>query len=725
MDDSLQKAIDIFEQEKAARLAKEIKPEPEMSDSESLVKAMQLFDEENSPGPIPSSRVDNKESDKIALEDRIMALNVGDPTGAINKFRADPKYKDFKFKSDESGEIVFKSPKATGWSGIDPKEPAASYSPFPNAIFTKDLGRDLLDIAPDVVQTGVTTAAALGGSLAGGLGLGTAFAGLTDAAAETLRQNVGKITGWRDAPMSGGDIAFKGGVAALSNLVGGTPISKKTAEEAAKGTTNWARMRTSLPSWAGGTKEAEKRGVEVLNPGYGIETPQSLPKNLEPLAVEKIQDSARGVVPRLADVFVERATRIDPESQKRASEPLAESVKKTLKDAGVTFSVNKNPKNYIDVAEEVYTQNAGGKIIDIVREKALNAVKKSKREVGTKIEEGLKKSKSMVDLSEEKAILDKRIADLKATKAADTTGATHFDDDIAAMEDLRNTIFGSSAKQKTRQDLGKATIEAVNKGMLPEDAVRLRESVPESIYAFLEGPAKQPNLVVPASVAFEKLKALANQIEFGKSVNGKSAAELTKRAKAIEAWDLLAGKIDTTLAESGVPGLRNTYKKHIRNEKAIEKLFSNVNTGLSTAKSAFNTSKGHIKRDILDFDKDYGTNILGDLTIFDVAKVHGAPDSWFPKSINGTTSTSADLTGQAMASAFTSAIQAEKGGLIDGLSKFAGGLLTSSKASSGLLKAQRAWKEAAAAKNAQIALPLSQIPASVWKSVDNRSKEKR
>ena len=501
-----------------------------------LVRAMVrgYSDEPTEFGPqvVYPNQIDDKESGAIDTLDRVLALNVGDPSGSYNKLKSIYGPRGFEFSQSSNGDIVFKSPKAKNWSRLDPSTPDtnAITNPFgfmPNKIYpnrknptietgiqdVKELGRDIVDVIPDVIQgAGTTALSAIGGVSGAGSGLlrgmpmsgartgMTAGAALGGALGETVRQLTGKVTGYREAPFDASRVALQAGVdALLPNLIGST-APKKYLEDA---------MVSSRPGLFGSSVEGVDTGVKVLNEAKKGLTDPKLPPELLDEAVRQYEKSTQGAIPALGGEVWNKLSGMTKEVKDRAFKPISPAAAELIREAEVTWGVGvKPPKNLAEVAPYIAEQGRAGDMVKIVSRNAGKAYVEAKARSGREITEALSKIKEPIDIGDEAAMFDDAIANLKDKKLRDPTKATQYDKTIAALEDNRAKVFGAPEDGPSVDDLRAKVIDhlwaTARKGKTPGSGDMLH-STPEAAIGKMEEVSK-----AVAKMSDQELRATAN-----------------------------------------------------------------------------------------------------------------------------------------------------------------------------------------------------------------------
>lgn len=409
------------------------------------------------PSIVYPEDIDDNESDIVTPADRMMALNFGDPSGSYNKLKSKYGPKGYDFSQSTEGDIVFKSPAAEKWSRLDPREPSGPYNPFPNAIITKDIGRDVVDVLPDVVQGGLTGMAVGMGALRGGRAGMTAAGGLAGALGEAARQSIGKATGYREGPYEPIKIAAQGVIdAALPNLVG-SGLSKKQIEAAMtkRGilATVWDLLNKS---------DSPDQGVRVLNRSKkGLEDLR-LPPELVGEAATQFKESTKGLIPATGKAIWSGIGRIAPDMKERAFRPIKDSALSLLEDAGVKFGLGmKPPKNLAEAAPFLSSQGKAGEAVKVIIAGAKKAREDKLAEVGGEIESSLSKITDKIDMSNERDFFDNAIASLEAKKSRDPMKATQSDKLISAIKSAREQIFGAPDESLPIEELRKEATDVL------------------------------------------------------------------------------------------------------------------------------------------------------------------------------------------------------------------------------------------------------------------------
>lgn len=474
----------------------DFKPEP-AEDTPEMLKLKSLFGGYSIPTPnvagpaiVYPAEIDDKESGAIDTLDRVLALNVGDPSGSYNTLKNKYGPKGYEFSQSTEGDILFKSPKAPKWSRLDPgTRDTNSITSLgglaPNKMYDgspAEFGRDVADVAPDIAQGVTTGALSSAGALAGaGSGLltgspisGARFgmsvgAGLGGALGEVTRQTAGKLTGFREAPFDWSRVATQAGVdALLGNLIGGG-ASKKQIEDA---------MTRSGFSF-GGQKitdmaKVPDAGVTLLNANSRGLTDPKLPPELLPDATNQFRQDTSGLLSNIGSWLWGKVDRIPSNVKERAFKPIKDTALEFLEKSGVKFGLGvKPPKTLADAAPYVSTQGRAGKMVEYIAKTAKEAYDTNLEKAGTEINTALGKLKEPIDLSSEREIFDNAILDLESKKLRDPLQATQADKTIAALKEARGRIFGAPEENLPLEELRKKALEGLQakalKGNIPEN----------------------------------------------------------------------------------------------------------------------------------------------------------------------------------------------------------------------------------------------------------------
>jgi len=484
------------------------------------------------PKAVFPEEIDDKESGAINTLDRVLALNVGDPSGSYNTLKNKYGPKGYEFSQSTEGDIVFKTPTAPKWSRLDPgtrdPNPVTSLGGLaPNKMYDgslKEFARDSADAAPDLIQGAATGAMGTIGALAAGRPGMTLGAGLAGAVGETARQAIGKVTGYREGPFSPAKIATQALVdAAIPNLIG-SGASKKQIEDAV---TKRGLASTAWDVLTGSKSEPIDRGVEILNKtGEGLTDPK-LPPELIPDAVRQFKDDTVGLIPGLASAAWSGISRVSSDVKERAYRPIKDTALDLLEKSGVKFGVGVTPpKTLADAAPFVASQGRAGKMVEYISKTAKAAYDDNVEKAGKEINTALGKLKEPIDLSDERAIFDNAILDLESKKLRDPLQATQADKTIAALRANRERLFGAPEEGPSIKELKSKAIDNLSaKGV----------SSPRGVQG---GPPPPPGSRKAAVDAVEKMTSKeareAAGLPLNKDVLGPYSAPeaLTKEEKA-------------------------------------------------------------------------------------------------------------------------------------------------------------------------------------------------
>ena len=439
---------------------------------------------EAGPVIIYPNQIDDKESGAIDTLDRVLALNVGDPSGSYNKLKSIYGPKGYEFSQSTGGDIVFKSKASPMWSRLDPgtkdESPITSLGGVaPNKIFPdmefqdrlenniqnlKEFGRDTADIVPDLVQQAGTGALSMAGGFLGA-GVGKARTGMSIGAGiggglgETARQVAGKITGYREGPFDLGKIAMQAGIDAAIPNIFGLGASAQQIEKAMIKPSAWEAIKQYLP-WAKESSDAPiDLGVKVLNEAKKGLTDPTLSPEMLPDAVNQFKENTRGLLPGMASAIWNGKAGLTKEVKDIAYRKMKPSQIDLLKKSGVEWGVGvKPPETLADAAPYMATQGRAGKAVQTIQKTAGDAYKEKKRVAGKEIETALGKLTEPIDIRDEAKVFDDAILDLESKKLRDPTGATQYDTTIATLKKRREAIFGAFEEGPPIEELRKDAV---------------------------------------------------------------------------------------------------------------------------------------------------------------------------------------------------------------------------------------------------------------------------
>jgi len=610
------------------------------------------------PEIIYPDQIDDSESKRISTLDRALALNVGDPAGSFNKLKTKYGPEGLDFSQSTEGDIVFKSKDSPKWSRLDPGERDTSSITSlgglaPNKMYTGDpieFAQDVVDVAPDIVQGGLTSAAQGVGGLFGGLPGAAAMGGLAGTIGEGARQLLGKATGFRKE-FDPAQIAKQAAIDATVPAVFGTGLSKNQIASAVTKPGLLASVKQAVTG-----KAAPDLGVEILNKSNQGLMQSKLPEALVPDAIKAVRDANQGLAPFIGAKTWASINRISPEIKTRAFSEIKPAALKLLEKAGIKYGVGVGaPKTLADASPFVSTQGKAGEMVRIIQAEAEEARDKLLRKTGDEIEDALSKTTKKIDMSDERAMFDKAIRDLENEKARDPMQATQADATIAAIKKARMKVFGEMDSSPTRDALGTPVTPA---------------------------PGKSAEL--DADVAWRKFMTLKKMAKYksgdpdtdlvnSEVINLATRAERSFSDKMYEKINDIAGK-----------DLKKQYRVFVRGDEDTKKLITSVDKGLSTAGKAFTDKGSHIYNDLKEYDDLYGTNVLDQLEVLSVARDFGTKGDWFPVSANGATSTGIGAQGSNIFrnAATTLADMVGAGGkvksIMEGSGQIAGGMAGSS-----------------------------------------------
>ena len=463
------------------------------------------------PEIVYPDEIDDAESKKISTLDRVLALNVGDPSGVFKKLKEKYSPQGLAFSQSTEGDIVFKSKDSPKWSRLDPGVRDTSNITslgglVPNKMYTGDpveFAQDVADVAPDIAQ-GVATSAAQGaGGLAFGLPGATFMGGLAGGLGEGARQVLGKATGFRER-FEPGQIAMQAGIDATTPLLLGSGLSKNQIEAAV------AKRGPLTAAWDAMTgKVSPDLGVQILNKAKQGLTDPKLPAELVPEAVRQVKENTQGFIPAAGAWAWEGVSRMTPDIKARAFSKIKPAALDILEKSGVKFGAGvKPPKTLAEAAPFVSTQGRAGEMVKVITEGARKAREEKLSSAGAEIEDALSKVTNKIDLSDERNIFDDAISALEEKKKRDPMEATQSDKLIAAIRKARESVFGAPEESVPLDELRKqAANNMYAKGMARPSAAKAGDE----LYSTAEAATGRLKTAIEAvdSMSPEELQAAA------------------------------------------------------------------------------------------------------------------------------------------------------------------------------------------------------------------------
>lgn len=566
-DDELTQAI-LNKQNLAANRAK---ADPSKMTDDELTQAILAKQSGSVPTDMTQGGVVEEPSD-VGIIDRALVQNFGgkleDKLDYLKKSRPDLEF------STQDDNIIAKKPSEKQWKKLDPEYLGDGSLFSKGKEFLSDAVDSGYDLISSVPQAAATSAGAISGGGVASVPLAMAASGASSAASEALRQGIGNLVGTSKG-LDTDTIKTSAIYGSLLPKIFGTGVSAKTIE---KGLSNSA-VKKFMTSYGFGdikevTPEATKLIAETLaekHKGMLYKLPSKTLSAFSGTPVETIENSLSQVPKDLLEEFA------DP-------------------NGAVKLSIDpEKPITYLGLSKYLEAQNKTSIPRDTAQ-KIAKAIKDRSSEIGSEIENDLKKSGATLNLDDMATPIMEAISKLKSKGAEGIDGLT---EEVSALEEL-------AAKYFSRKPSGNFVGPQIGQ-VDAMTAFRIKNSL-AGIAGYLD-----------SDLADSKTAPFAQQL--------KGVIQSTERKISDQIYEKI-----------GDTGLRKKYRENMETMRELLPAFSTDRKAASILTNLNSKANRNVKESLKKFDKQYGTNIYDRSKAVDVWTRFGSP-AFEPISSDQATST--------------------------------------------------------------------------------------